>query len=207
MSVEWVSIYCPFCNQRTSLKEAPVYYNDPDYTGYGGGKIKNAKAKWQKNANESWWIGICNFCREPVLVLNDGEKIYPAPLPSPTDSRIPPEVRNDLDEAKKCFSVGAYRASAVMSRRAIQSACIAKGVANKRLVDQLSEMASKGIITKDLKDLADTVRWVGNDAAHPDSQEVTKQDAKEILHLAEEFLKVIFVAPAIVQEQKKKRGK
>ena len=51
------------------------------------------------------------------------------------------------------------------------------------------------------------MRWVGNDAAHPDKQAVTKEDAEDILHLAEQFLNVIYVAPAIAKEQLTKRGK
>ena len=51
------------------------------------------------------------------------------------------------------------------------------------------------------------MRWVGNDAAHPDKQAVTKEDAEDILHLAEQFLNVIYVAPAIAKEQRTKRGK
>jgi Domain of unknown function (DUF4145) len=142
-----------------------------------------------------------------VLVLNKGDIIYPQPLPSPTDDRIPELIRNDLNEAKISYSVKAFRASAVISRRAMQSACIDKGATKEKLVEQLHELAVNGVITNDLKEWADVVRWVGNDAAHPDNQIVTEKDAEDILHLAEQFLHVIYVAPAIAQEQRTKRGK
>jgi len=51
------------------------------------------------------------------------------------------------------------------------------------------------------------VRWVGNDSAHPDKQIVTEKDAQDILKLTEQFLHVIYVAPAIAKEQRIKRGK
>ena len=197
---DWVSIYCPHCHKHTSLKAAPIKYKSQGVT-------KETGAYWQKGDQIIWWLGVCNSCKEPVLVLNKGEIIYPYPLPSPSDSRIPDNIRADLDEAKICYSVDAYRASAVMSRRAMQSACINKGAVKEKLVEQLNELASKGIITIELKDWADVVRWVGNDAAHPDKQIVTKEDAEDILHLAEQFLHVIYVAPAIAQEQRTKRGK
>jgi hypothetical protein len=142
-----------------------------------------------------------------VLVLNKGDIIYPQPLPSPTDDRILELIRNDLNEAKISYSVKAFRASAVISRRAMQSACIDKGAKKQKLVEQLHELAVNGVITNDLKEWADVVRWVGNDAAHPDNQIVTEKDAEDILHLAEQFLHVIYVAPAIAQEQRTKRGK
>jgi hypothetical protein len=63
------------------------------------------------------------------------------------------------------------------------------------------------VITNDLKEWADVVRWVGNDAAHPDKQPVNEEDAQDMLNLAEQFLHVIYVAPAIAKEQRTKRGK
>jgi len=89
----------------------------------------------------------------------------------------------------------------------MQAAYIDKGAAKEKLVEQLHELAANRIITNDLKEWADVVRWVGNDAAHPDKQPVTDKDAIYILNLAEQFLHVIYVAPAIAQEQRTKRGK
>lgn len=170
---------------------------DPSYTA----------AVWKKNEHESWWIGICNHCDEPVLCLNTGDTIYPNPLPSPTDQRIPEDIRSDIIESKYCFSIGAFRASAVMARRSIQNACIDKGAKKKNLVDQIDELKSSGVITSDLKEWADVVRWVGNDAAHPNNDKVERDDAKDILELAEQFLHVVYVAPAIAKERRTKRDK
>jgi hypothetical protein len=186
------------------LIEAPVQYQCSG--SYGKGTYTTG-AIWKKDHNDTWWIGVCNNCREPVLILNEGDIIYPQPLPSPTDDKIPELIRNDLNEAKICYSVKAYRASAVMSRRAMQSACIDKGATKDKLVEQLHELAANRVITNDLKEWADVVRWVGNDAAHPDKQPVTEKDAEDILKLSEQFLHVIYVAPAIAKEQRTKRGK
>jgi len=189
-----VSIYCPYCRRYTSLTPAPRAMDS--YT-----------CIWEREHNDIWWIGICNYCKRPVLVHNEGDTVYPYPLPSPSDEKIPEDIRKDLDEAKMCFSVGAYRACAVMARRAMQSSCIDKGSSKNKLVDQLQELADNGIITKDLKKWADVVRWVGNDAAHPGNEEVFQEDAKDILNLAEQFLHVVYVAPAIAKERKSKRKK
>jgi hypothetical protein len=201
---EWVSIYCPFCHKHTSLRPAPVNY---ERVQYGSTYRGTTGALWEKDKGITWWIGVCNSCKEPVLVLNNGERIYPFPLPSSTDDRIPEHIRKDLDEAKISYSVKAFRASAVMSRRAIQTACLDKGATKIKLVAQLHELSENGVITKDLKEWADVVRWVGNDAAHPDKHPVTEKDALDILNLAEQFLHVIYVAPAIAKEQRTRRGK
>ncbi len=161
---------------------------------------------WEEDEYNIWWIGICNYCYKPVLVFNRDEIVYPNPLPSPTDERILEHIREDIDEAKMCFSVKCYRACTVMARRAIQSACIDKG-ANKKLKEEIEELEQKGIITKDLKEWANVVRWVGNDAAHPETQDVTEEDSEDILKLSEKFMHNIYVAPAIDKERKHKRGK
>lgn len=165
-----------------------------------------ATIKWENGRGAFWWIGITNCCQSPVLIHMEGDIVYPAPLPSPTDERIPELIRQDLDEAKICLSVNAYRACAVMARRAMQSTCVQKGATRDKLVDQLQDLLSNRVITKDLKEWADVVRWVGKDSAHRTASKVSKEEAKDILNLAEQFLHVIYVAP-IAKERRSKIGK
>ena len=75
------------------------------------------------------------------------------------------------------------------------------------LVNQINFLAEKGKITGELKKWATIVRWIGNDAAHPDAPEVAEEDARDALHLAEQFLTIIFVTPAIAEARKNARGK
>jgi hypothetical protein len=192
------SIFCPHCQRHTALSVAQAAYDK------GQTQIS---AIWSKNAAEIWWIGICNNCQNPVLVKNDGEEIYPRPFPTPTDSRIPEPMRQDLIEAKFCFSIDAYRACAVMARRTIQNACIDKGATKNELIQQINELQANGVITRDLREWADVVRWVGNDAAHPDKDTVEIDDAEDILSLAEQFLQVLYVAPSIAQTRRTIRKK
>jgi len=94
-----------------------------------------------------------------------------------------------------------------MARRAMQVAAKDKGATEDKLVSQIHELQKSGKITTDLKDWADAVRWVGNDAAHPNGAEVTREDAEDVLHLAEQFLHVLYVAPAVAAGLKKRLGK
>lgn len=196
-----VSVYCPHCRSFTALSAAPAEYE----RDYGG--VSHTAALWKASHDKKWWIGVCNGCGMPSLVLNSGEVVYPHPLPSPTDSNIPPDIASDLNEAKMTFSVGCYRACAAMARRCLQNTCIVKGATKKNLVDQIKELTQKGIITKDIEEWATVVRWVGNDAAHPGKDAVKKDDADDCLKLAEQFLHVIFVAPAVAKSRRTARGK
>jgi len=201
MSNHDLTMYCPHCQKHTSIQIAKAQYR----TQYGG--RETTPAIWEKEENIKWWIGICNSCLEPVLILNKCKIIYPHGLPSPTDNNIPNTMRTDLIEAKTCYGVSAYRGCAVLARRAIQTTCVDKGAKKGDLVNQLNELKTNGTITRDLHEWATVVRWIGNDAAHPNKDQVTKEDAEDILKLAEQFLHVIYVAPAIAQEQKRKKGK
>lgn len=197
-----VSIHCPFCHQKTALRCAQTAYSRGAY-----GESGSVNTAWQSPSGGRWWIGICNGCDRPMLVLKDGDIIYPNPTPSPTDPLVPKELATDLDEAKRCFSVEAYRACATLARRCIQQACMMKGAKTGDLVAQIKELTSLAIITKDVEEWATVVRWVGNDAAHPGKDLVTKEDAEDVLKLAEQFLHVIFVTPAIAKARRAARGK
>ena len=116
-------------------------------------------------------------------------------------------MKHDLDEAKLCFSVQCFRACAVMVRRCIQQACLVKGAKKSNLVEQIVELTQGGHITKDIEEWATVVRWIGNDAAHPGGQAVTKEDAEDCLKLAEQFLHVLFVTPALAKARRTQRGK
>jgi hypothetical protein len=52
----------------------------------------------------------------------------------------------------------AYRACAAMARRAIQAACTEQGTPKEKLREQLDELASKGVITNNLKDCSHAAR-------------------------------------------------
>ena len=194
-----VSIHCPFCRRHTSLEPAQAEIES-------GFQSFCANVAWQGERNDLWWIGVCNYCRKPVLVLNEGDTVYPHELPAPTDERIPDAIRNDIDEAKSCLNVSAWRAAVVMARRAIQTAAIEKGApAGSKLVDQINHLASNGIITQEIKNWADVVRWVGNDGAHPGGVAVSQEDAEDILNLAEQLMNVIYVTPALAAARKQNR--
>jgi hypothetical protein len=206
MAKDHVSIYCPHCRQKTAVSVAPVEGQDR-FGAMGRLEHFSTAAVWKRDKNDIWWIGLCNHCDSPVLVHNDGDIVYPFPIPQPSDINIPEEIRSDLDEAKRCVQVQAYRGCAVLARRAIQNACLEKGAAKGNLVGQIKELEAKGIITKDLSEWATVVRWVGNDGAHPSTDKVESEDAEDILALAEQFLQVLYVTPAIAKSQRTKKGK
>lgn len=204
--INHISDICPFCKVYVTFS-----WTDPRE---GGGSLTNSLCYYFDNLKGIWVIAECPSCKNCVLLQGHESnytfilsKMFPSPLPSPVDERIPEKIRKDLEEAKLCFSVGAINASVGMCRKSLQRTCKEKGATEKELYSQIDEIASKGIISKDLKELAHSVRLIGNDGVHPNDEEVTKEDAEEILKLAEQLLDIVFVAPIKVKEIKERRNK
>lgn len=109
-----VSIYCPHCHQHTALSPAPVKVE----RGYDEFHVA---AVWHKDSTVTWWMGVCNYCNEPVLVLGEGFIVY--------------------------------------------------------------------------------------HAAHPNANSVEKEDAEDIIDLAQQLLQIVYVAPAIAQNRRTARGR
>lgn len=196
------SIYCPYCHKYTSLDSLTIR------TGASiGGRDVTTSASWNDSERKNTWtMKKCNSCHGVVMLKNHGETIYPSPLPSPIDERIIELVKIDLKEAKLCYSVSAFKATVVLSRRALQSICIDKGAhQTKKLYEQIQDLADRGVITNDLKDWATEVRYVGNDGAHP-GEEITLEDAEAILKLTEQIANVIYIMPEIAKELRQKRN-
>jgi hypothetical protein len=125
---------------------------------------------------------------------------YPIGQPNDkVDEAIPAKIADDFREALRCRWIEAYKATVTMCRRSIQSSCLDQKVDSKRLVAQIDELASKGMITEPLRQFAHAVRLEGNDGAHPDPdglENVTPKDADDIIEFTREYLHHVYVMPA-----------
>jgi len=200
MAFENLSVdkYCPYCHKYTLIL--------PVSSDYRSGEKDILCIHKSRKSGSIYWLGKCHSCKNIMMIVDYGWRVYPEIMPKPSDERIPEKIRYSLDEAKRCFEVVAYCASTVMSRRALQICCIDKGVDEaKRLVDQINDLFKMGIITKDIKEIAHTVRWIGNDGAHLNPNKVTREDAEDVLNITEQIFNIIYIAPAMAKERLEKR--
>lgn len=180
-----VSLQCPYCGvyslftPRTSFRDYGIY--------------------------------TCNHCNKAVLLIGVTDDKFSDQYPKRTpqlDKSIPIEIANDHVEAIKCFDVGAFKATVVMCRRALQGSVIEKGTTKDKLKDQINELCDKRIITEDIRDWGHEIRLTGNIGAHPDEdglKGVTKEDAEQMMQFMERYLEYVYVLPAKVAEQRCKR--
>jgi hypothetical protein len=90
------------------------------------------------------------------------------PVTAADTAGLPAPVAADLLEAAACWSAGAYRAAALMARRAVEQVVVLRGVplAAKTLHEKLLWLLRAGHLPRELAGAAATVRDLGNAAAH-----------------------------------------
>lgn len=152
----------------------------------------------------------CEFCDSPSLVRQD-EASEAAPVEVwPTGQRtlhegIPRGVRDGVMEARKCFEAGAFLATAVMVRRAIEGFCADQGANHKTLHNALQELVQRNVIDARLLEWANGLRILGNVGAHFSDQAVVRQDASDALDLIEAMLDYVYVFSAKFEQFKARR--
>jgi len=135
---------------------------------------------------------------------------FPRTIASDFHDAIPKQIRGDFAEAKKCWYADAYKGVVVLCRRVMQQVAVDKGASGQNLFDQINDMLSQGLITNSLHDAAHEVRHFGNFGAHPrddNLDDISRDDAKVVIGIVEQFLIDLFVRPADTAKLTKKRIK
>jgi hypothetical protein len=188
---------CPHCNVRSLFQ--PVTQGHSEH--------------WP---DQRWHIitgAQCQSCKQFVLVQGIGpaphgqpwQLVAVYPLGKPSDvvaPEVPPLIASDFKEALRCNWIEAFKATVAMCRRALQSSCVELKAKDATLVEQIDDLAAKGIITEPLRQI---VRLTGNEGAHPGKDglnDVAEQDANEIIEFTKEFFHHVFVVPAKLRARK-----
>lgn len=195
------SFMCPFCQTKCSFYGKGTGNSFVlSCTGCGEGVYFRLPDNYDMPDEHSEIINV----KSEIIV-----DYYPRLIPN-IDPAIPKEIADDYSEAIKCESVSASKATVTQCRRVMQNTCILKGVNPKNdLIDQIDELELKRIINPTLKDMAHTIRMIGNWGAHPQKdplRDVTPEDASEILKFTSEFLDEVYVRPARIKNLKTKKG-
>lgn len=192
------SFMCPHCNTTCS---------------FGGIGIGDSVVLYCRGCHKGVYFRLsgCDFKDDGMTVRVDAERVkdyYPRKVLT-IDPAIPQDIGDDFDEANKCLGVEAKKATVTMCRRVLQNTCVSKGASpNAELFKQIDELESKRIINPSMKDVAHTIRMIGNWGAHPQVdplKDVTLDDALEIVKFTSEFLNEVFVRPARLDALKRKK--
>jgi len=162
----------------------------------------------QANDQRNWshFVSQCRHCGRAVYSAtwaNDPDQItYPTGRAAPSQD-LPAEVRDCLDEAIKSLDAGAPKASALMTRSAIQAAMRQQQANGKTLWAEIEDLAERNVLPPALREWAHEIRDGANPAAHPkDGEQVTREDGLELLALAEALFEYLYIVPADITRRR-----
>src|SRR6266481_273855 len=142
---------------------------------------------WRTNSK------ICQACLNSVLNLRKYQLNLPQPgvtlveefrvfpintFRKPTPNEIPPDIKEDYEEACKVLSIS-NKASAALSRRCLQAILQAQGYCQRDLAVQIDALLNEQDPTKAIpsavRETVDVIRNFGNFAAHRITDQTTLQ--------------------------------
>lgn len=200
---------CPHCGARTHIQ---ALWNDSHVL---------------KNRDVEFYVMFrCKPCRKLMLKTfyfeqnryNDQENLsikgwnemFPVSLDDQLGKEekeyVPTDIRTDYEEALKCLSINAYRASCAMFRRALQASLLQLGADPK--LDLIKQIEALAVLPSDVKDWAHQIRIFGNWGAHPDRdnlKDVGSNDVSEAHDFLSKFLLYMFIMPAKVKLSRERR--
>lgn len=133
-------------------------------------------------------------------------RLWPAPRVS-VSWYIPQETRRSLEEAEKCYRAGAFLACAVMCGRTLEGICRHFKVKSRYLHGGLKELREQNVIDARLFEWSEALQSARNAAAHATDEIVSKEDARDLLSLANAICEYVFVLTEKFNDFKRRRSK
>jgi len=191
---------CPYCRIRhVQTKEEFQAYAHPG------------------SANVVWHVLRCQNqqCRRAILQVqtNQGQALETFPFADvqlDNTVPIPDPIREDFKEAGMCLAAGCFKASLVMSRRALQRCLKDQGCNQRNLVDAIGAAVKDGVLRKSFHPLAEEIRHYGNLGAHPDDDELNnanRDTASQVLEFVRLLIHEFYEVPALASSLKTNRTK
>ncbi|MDC3190423.1 DUF4145 domain-containing protein [Pseudoalteromonas elyakovii] len=157
---------CPHCNTYSHMDIERLYQQ--------GATSKYMQFTCSHCGDHSLW----RITRYVINVPDDGVMIYPDsggfPHPSPD---MPEDVALDYLEAAEIANKSP-RGAAALLRLALQKLCKHLGESGENINKDIRSLASKGILSNRVINVADTIRLTGNNAVHPG--EMSEEDIDEV---------------------------
>lgn len=151
--------------------------------------------------------------RESMIGIDEnGDEVYsPAvrewPAPDLFDAAsLPKIVAVSLQEARKCFKAGCFLASTVMCGRSLEGVCFEYKTKSKNLSAALDELLGRDIIDKKLHEWGHATRTLRNLAAHATEEEISKEDAQDLLEFTKATCDYVFVLTKRFEEFKRRNA-
>jgi predicted RNA-binding Zn-ribbon protein involved in translation (DUF1610 family) len=181
------TVDCPSCNVRISCKPRATVYE-------GDAVAQDAICLFQCPTCGTAIVGRAETSMDinGDIGFNHTERVYPSPARIQLNSAIPASARKDLQDAQKCHFSGIHSASAVLCGRAIER-IVRDKTGEKTIAKGLQKLLDDRIIDEKLYSWADALRKERNSAAHATDDEITAENARDLLDFAIAIYEYVYV--------------
>lgn len=121
---------------------------------------------------------------------------------------VPENIASAASEAYSCFSIGAYRAAAMMSRSVVEAIAIERGITKGDLKTKITELGKRNLLTPLAEQQADEIRFFGNDVVHGGfTKPVSADEANGVLIFLDVLIDSVYQQPAKLHAMQESRAK
>ena len=205
---------CPHCGKAfhedwrgldLAQSESIMRHLTGSSTSYFGWRAKITSCPSCKNATIE--LSKYHYSEDNKLTIVEEFRAYPQnTFRRPTPQEVPPDIREDYEEACKVLPMSP-KASAALSRRCLQAILRRQGYHQNNLVQQIDALLAEADVAKAipsaLRATVDAIRNFGNFSAHPMTDQTTLQvidvesdEADWCLEILEEMFDHYHVKPA-----------
>jgi len=193
--------HCPHCGNNT----LQIVTHRQDFV-----EVIDETLEGQPIWDDRWLaILVCSTCKTPSIYKDEWDEehqrwttglAYPVPLRAP--SEVPAQIKEVFNEAISVLQ-RAPSLSAVGIRKCLEGVCDEQNAQGKSLAQRIAYLSSSGIIPKNLSEMMDTSRALGNIGAHFGKASVTAEEAKILIEFTLAIFEYIYVAPAKIEAVRK----
>jgi hypothetical protein len=164
-------------------------------------------------------LAACPSCSGPLVGLTSlyedhynnshyehAERVWPAPSNVELGVSVPEAARRDIKDAQKCLSHGILSAAVVLCGRALERLAKEKAP-GRNLASSLAELKSKAIIDERLYQWADALRKERNLGAHAADEDVTKENAQDVLSFTVAIFEYVYTLSEKYEEFMARKAK
>ncbi|MBA3994466.1 MAG: hypothetical protein C0469_13130 [Cyanobacteria bacterium DS2.3.42] len=119
---------------------------------------------------------------------------------------VPESVRNYLIETEDCFAIGACNATATIARLVIDEIARLFQASGHDLFSRLDQLKNANILSAEIVQLAHDIRQAGRNAAHAEWQDITTEQAEQVIYTLREIIRELYITPAERQKRRPKVG-
>ncbi len=157
----------------------------------------------KKDVEKEYVFAVCEHCESPSLFAREdpigiGYEFWDCDIRLyPKDERIvsyslPELVKRSYEEAVKCENAKAFIAATVMVGRALEAVCKDYVPEVKTIDAGLKKMKENGLISDELLEWSNELRFLRNQGAHATEREFSVQDAKESLDFMQAIMEILY---------------